>query len=255
MIDQDIDGASGAIACAKYRQAHPEAETRIVLLTNRGLAGEAAKRANSDVEHFVAKPVRPSRILAAIDPAAAASTYGDGKNCAPGDVAAANPVGLDILLAEDNLVNQQVALAMLSKGGHRIDIANDGIEALMMASRKQYDVILMDVQMPNMSGIDATKKIRRLQGPVAETPIVAMTANAMVGDRETYLEAGMDDYVSKPIDPGHLSAVLTRQSGQNSVAGALQGAANPAPETPEVSDDDVKDVLGSLDALFDDDEL
>ncbi|MGB0631315.1 MAG: response regulator [Alphaproteobacteria bacterium] len=255
VIDQDIDGASGAIACAKYRQAHPEAETRIVLLTNRGLAGEAAKRANSDVEHFVAKPVRPSRILAAIDPAAAASTYGDGKNCAPGDVAAANPVGLDILLAEDNLVNQQVALAMLSKGGHRIDIANDGIEALMMASRKQYDVILMDVQMPNMSGIDATKKIRRLQGPVAETPIVAMTANAMVGDRETYLEAGMDDYVSKPIDPGHLSAVLTRQSGQNSVAGALQGAANPAPETPEVSDDDVKDVLGSLDALFDDDEL
>ena len=110
---------------------------------------------------------------------------------------------------------------MLSKGGHRIDILNNGIEALMIASKKQYDVILMDVQMPNMSGIDATKKIRRLLGPVAETPIVALTANAMVGDRETYLEAGMDDYLSKPIDPNYLSAVLTRQSGRNSVAGAL----------------------------------
>lgn len=254
LIDQDIDGASGAIACGKYRQLHPGSDTRMVLLTNRGLAGEAAKRANSDVELFVAKPLRPSRLLAAISPEADhARKIAEGR-CGPNDVSGENPVGLDILLAEDNLVNQQVAIAMLSKGGHRIDIANDGIEALMMASKKQYDVILMDVQMPNMSGIDATKKIRRLQGPVSETPIVAMTANAMVGDRETYLEAGMDDYVSKPIDPNHLSAALTRQSGQASVAGALAGTAESGPEPLDISDSDVEDMLDSLDALFDEDD-
>ena len=144
---------------------------------------------------------------------------------------------------------------MLSKGGHRVDIANYGIEALMMASKKQYDVILMDFQMPNMSGIDATKKIRRLQGPVAETPIVAMTANAMVGERAFYVEAGMDDYVSKPVDPNLLSAALTRQSGQNSVAGPLGEAQPAADDTPDISADEVKDVLGSLDALFDEDDI
>ena len=236
LIDQDIDGASGAIACAKYTQLHPDSGTRIILLTNRGLAGEAAKRANGDLEIFVAKPLRPSRLLSAIAPEADnVRKFAEGR-CGPNDISGENPVGLNILLAEDNLVNQQVAMAMLSKGGHRIEIANDGIEALMMASRKQYDVILMDVQMPNMSGIDATKKIRRLQGPVSETPIVAMTANAMVGDRETYLEAGMDDYVSKPIDPNLLSAVLTRQSGQASVAGALAGAAKSGSETAKISE-------------------
>jgi len=254
LIDQDIDGASGAIACAKYAQAQPDADTQVVLFINRGLAGEAAKRANPDIKNFVAKPARPSRLLAAIDPHGHAENADGEKTCAPGEVSASRPSGLDILLAEDNLVNQQVAIAMLSKGGHRIDIANDGIEALMMASKKQYDVILMDVQMPNMSGIDATKKIRRLQGPVAETSIVAMTANAMVGDRETYLEAGMDDYVSKPIDPNHLSAVLTRQSGRNSVAGALADSGGGVAETTDISKEDVEDVLDALDSLFEDDD-
>jgi len=158
LIDQDIDGASGAIACAKYAQAQPDADTQVVLFINRGLAGEAAKRANPDIKNFAAKPARPSRLLAAIDPHGHAENADGEKTCSPGEVSASRPAGLDILLAEDNLVNQQVAIAMLSKGGHRIDIANDGIEALMMASKKQYDVILMDVQMPNMSGIDATKK-------------------------------------------------------------------------------------------------
>lgn len=82
-----------------------------------------------------------------------------------------------------------------------------------------------------------------------------MTANAMVGDRESYLEAGMDDYVSKPVDPNLLSAALTRQSGQNSVAGPLGEAQPAADDTPDISADEVEDVLGSLDALFDEDDI
>ena len=110
---------------------------------------------------------------------------------------------------------------MLSKGGHEINIANDGVEALMMASRKQYDVVLMDIQMPNMSGIDTTQKIRRLPGPNADGPIIAMTANAMVGDRESYLDAGMNNYVSKPIDPNMPSTALTQQSGRETTTAEI----------------------------------
>jgi CheY-like chemotaxis protein len=157
------------------------------------------------------------------------------------------------LLAEDNNVNQRVALAMLAKGGHEIDIANDGVEALMMASQKQYDVVLMDVQMPNMSGVDATRKIRRLPGPNADVPIIAMTANAMVGDRESYLAAGMNDYISKPIDPGMLSAAITRQSGSEVTATSIAGFAATATQKAEIPVSDLDDVLAEMDSLFETD--
>jgi CheY-like chemotaxis protein len=147
-------------------------------------------------------------------------------------------------------VNQRVALAMLSKEGHEIDIANDGVEALMLASQKQYDVVLMDVQMPTMSGVDATQKIRRLPGPKGEVPIIAMTANAKVGARETYLSAGMDDYISKPIDPNMLSAALTRQSGRITTATdiGIRTAETPRTDIPLSA---LNDVLSEMDSLLD----
>ena len=160
---------------------------------------------------------------------------------------------LQILLAEDNTVNQQVAIALLARAGHEVDIANDGVEALMLASQKQYDVVLMDVQMPNMSGIDATQKIRRLPGPNAGVPIIALTANAMVGDRDSYLAAGMNDYVSKPIDPGLLSAALARQSGSEP---ADKTPAQPTPATlpeTELAISELDDVLAQMESLLDTD--
>ena len=252
LVDQEIDGASGGIACGKIEATPCCEDSRVVLITNRGLAGEAARRANPDIGRFIAKPLRPSRLLSALSQEQDAPAGNEADTGERPD-RQEKTAGLKILLAEDNYVNQQVAIAMLSKGGHQIDIANDGIEALMMASRTQYDIILMDVQMPNMSGVDATRKIRRLPGPAARTPIVALTANAMVGNREAYLEAGMDDYVSKPIDPGLLSAVLTRQSGQSAVAGTTKPTAEYGDAPAEVSETDVGDMLDSLDALFEDD--
>ncbi|CAN0455388.1 unnamed protein product, partial [Laminaria digitata] len=219
LIDQNIDRTNGVAISQVLALTASTDQTRSILLTNRGLSGQAARQMNSVVDGYLSKPVRPSRLSAALGP-----------DPTPEDNDKNNPLllnaeaeettdnRLQILLAEDNIVNQRVAMAMLSKGGHEIDIANDGVEALMMASRKQYDVVLMDVQMPNMSGIDATQKIRRLPGPNADIPIIAMTANAMVGDREAYLAAGMDDYVSKPIDPNMLAAALTRQSGRETSA-------------------------------------
>ena len=106
---------------------------------------------------------------------------------------------LRILLAEDNLVNQKLALRLLSQMGYRADLAANGIEAIQCIERQPYDLVLMDVQMPEMDGLEATRRITA-RGPTAQRPrIVAMTANAMQGDREECIAAGMDDYVTKPI--------------------------------------------------------
>jgi CheY-like chemotaxis protein len=116
------------------------------------------------------------------------------------------PLPLRILLAEDNAVNQKVALQMLNRLGYRADIAANGLEVLQALERQPYDVVLMDVQMPEMDGIDATKKIRERWpgGP----KIIAVTAYALEGDRERFIQAGMDDYISKPIQIEELRLAL-----------------------------------------------
>ena len=117
---------------------------------------------------------------------------------------------LRILVADDNHVNQMFVSALLAKRGHTVDVVANGIEAIVALNRCQYDIVLMDVQMPEMDGPTATRQIRRLPGPVSAIPIIALTANAMAGQREEYLAAGMDDYVSKPIDPVELFASIAK---------------------------------------------
>ena len=130
---------------------------------------------------------------------------------APAD--AASPVryrGRRILLAEDNPVNQRVASRMLEKLGAAVDIAGNGRQAVAMALAADYDLVLMDCQMPEMDGFEATRELRASLGPRARVPIAAVTANAMAGDREKCLEAGMDDFLAKPIDSRQLAELLDR---------------------------------------------
>ena len=148
---------------------------------------------------------------------------------------------LDVLLVEDNRVNQMVATAMLKLGNHRVDIAENGLEAMSAVLRKKYDVIFMDMQMPQMDGLDATREIRAMDNVASKTPIVAMTANAMVEDRKRCMDAGMDDFLSKPIDHGRLNATLDRWGRQGGVAvdedataEELQLAAKPTSENLQV---------------------
>src|SRR4029078_235538 len=119
----------------------------------------------------------------------------------PGETVAATELSqpLRILLAEDNVINQKVALLILNKLGYEADIAANGLEVLDALQRQPYDLILMDVQMPEMDGLDATRQIRRTDSLGQQPHIVAMTANAMQGDRAQCLAAGMDDYISKPM--------------------------------------------------------
>lgn len=130
---------------------------------------------------------------------------------------------LRILLAEDNAVNQKVALRLLERLGYRADLAGNGLEALEALKRQSYDVVLMDVQMPEMDGLEASRRICREWPEGARPRIIAMTANAMQGDREMCLAAGMDDYISKPVRLEELSRAL----GQCQPPNGLSGPARP----------------------------
>jgi len=122
--------------------------------------------------------------------------------------------GLYVLAAEDNEINRYVIEKLLEGMGHDVVFAADGAEAVELAGRLRFDVVLMDIQMPTVDGITAAGRIRAMEGAGAHVPIIALTAHAMAGDRESYLKAGMDDYVAKPIDPDALARALARVTGK-----------------------------------------
>jgi CheY-like chemotaxis protein len=142
---------------------------------------------------------------------AVAEKEGPAQNILQAEFATQYP--LQMLLAEDNPFNQAVATAILNKLGYQFDMAENGAEAISMLEKKPYDVILMDVQMPEMDGLEATRIIR--QTPTFQQPvIIAMTANAMQEDKEECLQAGMNDYLSKPVNPEDLMLVLKKWAGK-----------------------------------------
>jgi len=133
----------------------------------------------------------------------------------PGDATDSPLPSLSVLVAEDNPVNQKVAAALLRSRGHEVMIVADGRKAVEAVQSRYFDVVLMDMQMPEMDGLEATRAIRALPPPACKVPIVALTANAMKGDMERCLAAGMDDYVAKPVNPESLQAALARQLGRS----------------------------------------
>jgi PAS domain S-box-containing protein len=202
ILDMQMPEMDGLALAREIKRHRPELP--LVLVTSLGGLPEA--RSSSEFAAQLTKPVRASQLFDALmivfaedagTPQASASD-GDGK-----------PVStLRILLAEDNAVNQKLALRLLERLGYKADLAENGLEVLKALERQPYDVVLMDVQMPELDGLDATRQICE-RWPEGERPrIIAMTANAMQEDREACLAAGMDDYVAKPIRPDELAEAL-----------------------------------------------
>ncbi len=187
----------------KTIKAHPDyKDTQMILLTSRGMRGDAAQASSVGFDAYLTKPIKQSQLFDAVLTVFGKPVNVEGRERHPiitkHSIAESGKKKLKILLSEDNPVNQKVALIHLKKFGYTADVANNGHEALEAVKARHYDLILMDVQMPEMDGYKATRAIR---GAGYRMPIIAMTANAMKGDREKCLAAGMDDYISKPVNP------------------------------------------------------
>ncbi len=213
LLDEQMPGMGGLEVIERIRLSRALQGATILMLTSSDQTSSAARCRELGVDTYLIKPVKPAELLGMIRRA-----VGAWKPKAAHHTVLASSAGhgrsLSILVAEDNLVNQKVTVAMLERMGHRPIVAGDGSEAIAKWNEGQVDLILMDVQMPTMDGFDATRRIRSQEHAAGKhTPIVAMTAHAMRGDRERCLDAGMDDYVSKPVSRTALEQALTRCAG------------------------------------------
>jgi len=235
VLDLAMPGMDGLTLAREIRRHRDSATLPLVLLTSLGRLREM--RTATEFAACLTKPVKASQLYEALVAVLMERAPRTPEVAAPAGVGGGDdqPVetgALRVLLAEDNAVNQQLALALLRKIGYRADVVANGLEALAALEREPYDVVLMDVQMPELDGLETTRRVHE-RWPVERRPrIIAMTANAMQGDREECLAAGMDDYVAKPIDIEELAGAL----GRCRPLGGLPDASPPAPEVvPESS--------------------
>ncbi len=190
-------------------------DIKIIMMSSITEKGDIEKRHKAGIESYLQKPVLQKNLIQTI-----VTTFGDlpdsiNKNTGQPQDKSGDSHKLKILLAEDNIVNQKVATSILGKKwGHEVTIANNGLEAIEALENSDFDIVLMDVQMPVMDGIEATIKIRNSNSSRINNkiPIIAMTAHAMKGDKESFLEAGMNDYISKPINIDEFSVIIKKYS-------------------------------------------
>ena len=224
LLDHQMPGMDGEDV-ARAISADPTIRgIQILILTSVGQGGDARKFKDLGCSAYLTKPVRQSQLLDALVEA----IVRDGDRADPKEKKV-RPDGMTgprlskgaagsvrILLAEDNVINQKVAMRILEKGGYQVDAVANGKEAVEALKKVPYDMVLMDIQMPEMDGYDATRNIRKLQQSQIinpNVPVIAMTAHAMKGDREKCLSAGMNDYISKPVRPKELLDVVQRWAG------------------------------------------
>jgi CheY-like chemotaxis protein/HPt (histidine-containing phosphotransfer) domain-containing protein len=211
ILDMQMPEMDGLMLASAIRQYRDASTLPLVMVTSLGQRKEDSQ-ARVDFVAWLTKPIKSSSLYNALVGVFAAQPrrVREPATTARFDTQLAQRVPLRILLAEDNAVNQKLALQLLRKMGYRADVAANGLEVLDAVRRQAYDVVLMDMQMPEMDGLEATRRICQ-EWTAAERPrLIAMTANTMQGDREACLEAGMDDYVGKPIRVDELQAALER---------------------------------------------
>jgi two-component system sensor histidine kinase/response regulator len=220
LLDMMMPGMDGLEVAGVVQNSESYGQPKIIILTSASISCNDESMSERLYHACISKPVRHKVLYDNIR-----KLYGK-----PGDVvttagSSSKPAtqrqrdDVLILVVEDNSVNQKVALGMLKKLGFTADVANDGLEAVAAVQKKNYDLVFMDMQMPNLDGLGATHRIRQLGGSFGHLLIIAMTANAMQGDREKCLAAGMDDYISKPLKRDNLEGLLSTWLGNSELRG------------------------------------
>jgi PAS domain S-box-containing protein len=210
LLDGHMPGMDGFMLASEIRRRTTFPQPGMIMLASAGLPEDLDKATELNIADYLVKPIKRSELLATLLRLAGATPVKDPVS--PKSVPkTAGP--LRILLAEDNKVNQRLAIALLEKQGHTVVVAENGLQVIRLWQEQPFDVILMDVQMPEVDGVEATRRIREIErGTGCHVPIIALTAYAMKGDRERFIGHGMDGYLSKPLQPRELYAALSDPS-------------------------------------------
>jgi PAS domain S-box-containing protein len=243
VLDMKMPGMDGLALARVIRDDPSVAEVKLVLLTSFGQAGHAHEALRAGVAGYLTKPVDEADLHDCLVEVLLGEGAGRRPLVTRHSLQEQRPAAMArVLVAEDNDVNQKVAVRILEKLGCRVDVADNGEEAVLACQRTAYAAVFMDGQMPVLDGFEATARIREHEGGSRHTPIIAMTASAMQGDRERCLAAGMDDYISKPVSPESMDAALRR------VLAEAEAQSRPAPALPEAEEEPAVDesVLATL---------
>jgi CheY-like chemotaxis protein len=244
-----MPGMDGLMLATEIRRVPTVAAMPIVLLTSMGVKADSPEFAAASFASCLTKPIKPTQLLEVLVRAISGAKLSTKKTTAPGklDPGLAARLPLRVLLCDDNAINQKVAARLLQQMGYKPDIAANGREALQKLDEQRYDVVFMDVMMPEMDGLEATREIRVREEQGAQHPnyqpplvIVAMTASAMQGDRDKCIDAGMDDYLAKPVRPEDVRGIIERwgnaiassQTAKDKPAAPLAAAAEPGGKPP-----------------------
>jgi signal transduction histidine kinase/CheY-like chemotaxis protein len=209
LIDRSLPDMGGEELGRRIKSDPQLSTTQLVMVASSGLRGDAARVSQIGFAAYLPKPVTATTLLDCLrqlraQSGASGGPAGAGALITVHSISERRPAPLRILLADDNPVNCRIAVLMLEKAGHQIDVVNGGAEAIEAVRQKRYDLLLMDVQMPDVDGLEATRRIRALPIAHAGVPVIAITANALHGDDQRCFEAGMNDYITKPIDRARL---------------------------------------------------
>jgi len=250
ILDVQMPGMDGETLGRAIKENPSLSNIPLVMMTSIGKRGDAARLAEIGFSAYLTKPVKQSQLYNCLSTVIGEKPSEETPRIRPmvtrHSIAEDRKRRVRILLAEDNSTNQMVALKILEKLGYRADAVADGLEAVKALETIPYDLVLMDVQMPEMDGFEATRQIRNPQSAIRnrDIPIIAMTAHAMNGDREQCLAAGMDDYVSKPVSPQQLADAIERQLADRSLPEKKPAGDGPSDERAVLDYADLLDRVG-----------
>ncbi|HEV2394884.1 MAG TPA: response regulator [Verrucomicrobiae bacterium] len=260
ILDMQMPGMDGLSLASEIRKVPHAAAMPLILLTSMGVRPETLDSSNVSFASCLTKPIKPAQLQEVLIRAVSGAKPPPRPAVTQPklDPTLASRLPLRVLLCDDNAINQKVSLRLLQQMGYKADVAANGLEALAALDRQAYDLIFMDVMMPEMSGLEATGIIRQRQREKSRFPnyknspiIVAMTANAMQGDREKCIEAGMDDYIAKPVRPEDVRGIVERWGAQVGRKEATEMGLPEAPAAPPLALEQEPPDMDSEDAPVD----